>query len=688
MSYDGTLKFNTSIDESGFNTGISSIGSIAKTGLSAVTATFAAVTTAAATAVIAIGTAAISAYAEYEQLVGGVETLFDESSDKVLEYANNAYKTAGLSANEYMTTVTSFSASLLQSLGNDTEAAAEKADMAITDMSDNANKMGSNMEDIQNAYQGFAKANYTMLDNLKLGYGGTTTEMERLLADAEAISGIEYDISSYADIVDAIHVIQTEMGITGTTAEEASTTIQGSISSMSAAWTNMLTGLTDESQDFDQLLSNLFDSIVTVGENLIPRMSVVLSGITQLITTLAPQILELIPSLIDDIFASIAESTDTQSISVIGGLFADIISLLLSYMPQILEAGVEVFSGFINGFIDNWDVIASAGMEVINGIISGITSAIPDLIPAAFETIVSFAQDIVDNLPAIVDTGIDIILAIVEGIINCLPTLIEQVPVLINTFTDTLYGLLPTILMAGVQIIVMLGQGIIDSIPLIMENAGEIVKAILNVISLLNLASTGKSIITSLGTGIKDKISVIKTIITDLISSIKNYFSSTKWSAIGTAIMAGIAAGINGGISTIVNAAKSAAESALNAAKSFLGIASPSKVFKNEVGLQMAAGVGIGFEENLPIDDMDGALSDSISAMSDTASGVTSTPIASTDSISAQVDSINTPEDDDPNNDDGGTTVIPVYIGNEKIDEIVVKSKKRVNSKSGGYANA
>lgn len=223
-----------------------------------------------------LATAATKAYADYEQLVGGVETLFKDSADTVIANSQKAYQTAGMSANDYMETVTGFSASLLQSLGGDTVAAAQKADMAIIDMSDNANKMGTSIESIQTAYQGFAKQNYTMLDNLKLGYGGTKEEMERLLKDATKLSGIEYDISSYADIVDAIHVVQTEMGITGTTAKEASTTISGSISSAKAAWQNLLVGMADDTQDLDTLVDNFFDSIVTVGDNIIPRIGIVL----------------------------------------------------------------------------------------------------------------------------------------------------------------------------------------------------------------------------------------------------------------------------------------------------------------------------------------------------------------------------------------------------------------------------
>src|SRR5574344_122144 len=229
-----------------------------------------AVAVAAGAAAVKLGKEVISAYADYEQLVGGVDTLFKENSQQLQDYASNAYKTAGLSANDYMETVTSFSASLISSLGGDTEKAVKYADMAITDMSDNANKMGTDMESIQNAYQGFAKQNYTMLDNLKLGYGGTKSEMERLLADAEAISGIKYDISSYADVVDAIHVIQTEMGITGTTAKEASTTIDGSVKSMKSAWSNLVVGIADDNQDFEKLVDKFVDSVATVGENILP----------------------------------------------------------------------------------------------------------------------------------------------------------------------------------------------------------------------------------------------------------------------------------------------------------------------------------------------------------------------------------------------------------------------------------
>ena len=280
---------------SGISKVLGGIGSVA----TAVGKTVAVGVGVASTAVVAMGKSAVSAYADYEQLVGGVETLFKDSAKTVIENASKAYTTAGMSANEYMSTVTSFSASLLQSLGNDTVKASEKADMAITDMSDNANKMGTSMEMIQNAYQGFAKGNMTMLDNLKLGYGGTKEEMQRLLEEAEKISGIEYDISSYADIVDAIHVVQNEMGITGTTAKEASSTISGSIASTKSAWKNLMTGLADSNANIPQLVGNVLSSGTTVLKNIIPVAKQVLASIPEAISEISPQAGQAFQSILD-----------------------------------------------------------------------------------------------------------------------------------------------------------------------------------------------------------------------------------------------------------------------------------------------------------------------------------------------------------------------------------------------------
>ena len=331
-------------------------------------------------ALVDLGKQSIQGFAEQEQLIGGVDTLFKESSAQVQQYANNAYKTAGMSANQYMETVTSFSASLLQSLGGDTKAAAEKADQAITDMSDNINKMGSDAQSVQNAYQGFAKANYTMLDNLKLGYGGTKEEMQRLLTDAEKIAGIKYDIASYADIVDAIHVVQTEMGITGTTAKEAATTIEGSANSMKSAWSNLITGMSNENLNLGDLVQNVVDSVGTFADNLIPRLQIMLprfaEGLTQLANGLAPYVgpaLEtLLPSLVQGI----------------GGLVSGIV--------QALPAAVEAISAVIPMLVEQLTIllpqIISAGVEIIAALASGIGENLPTLIPAVVDAIITITE--------------------------------------------------------------------------------------------------------------------------------------------------------------------------------------------------------------------------------------------------------------------------------------------------------
>ena len=333
------------------------IGKVAAAGVAAATAGVAALTK-----------EAMVQYAEYEQLAGGVETLFKENADTVMGYAENAYKTAGLSANEYMNTVTSFSASLLQSLDNDTSQAAGKANLAITDKSDNANKMGTAMESIQYAYQGFAKQNYTMLDNLKLGYGGTKEEMERLLEDAGKLSGIKYDISSFSDIVDAIHVVQTELGITGTTAKEAATTIQGSINATKSAWANLLTGIADENADVEQLVNNLVDSASTAAENIMPRIEQILSGIGDFVAKIAPTVVERIPQLISDI------------------------------LPKLLQAGMDALAGVAQGIGDALPTLIQCALDAILTFAKGLSQSVPQMFRAFIGIISILATTLLDNM--------------------------------------------------------------------------------------------------------------------------------------------------------------------------------------------------------------------------------------------------------------------------------------------------
>ena len=390
---------------------VETIGSKLKSGLATAAKVGAAAVAAAGTAVVAIGKQAIEQYSEYEQLVGGVETLFKQSADTVMGYAENAYKTAGLSANEYMNTVTSFSASLLQSLGGDTEAAANYADMAITDMSDNANKLGTSMEMIQNAYQGFSKQNYTMLDNLKLGFGGTKEEMQRLLDEAEKLSGIEYDISSYADIVDAIHTVQTEMGITGTTQLEASTTIQGSIASMKAAYDNFITGLGDENADMAELITNLLGSTVTVAENLLPVVERIL-----------------------------------ENIGVV-----------------VQEKGPEMIEKFVSYAIDKLPDIIELGMKIVIALVKGLAQNLPQLVTGVLNMAATIIKTLVESIPDVIEVGKDIVRGVWDGIKAMGSWIKEKVSGFFGGIVDNVKGVLgihsPSRVFAGIGENMALGLG-------------------------------------------------------------------------------------------------------------------------------------------------------------------------------------------------------------------------------------
>lgn len=408
-----------------------------------------------ATGLSAMVKSAVSDYADYEQLVGGVETLYKESADTVITNAANAYKTAGMSANEYMETVTSFSASLLQSLGNDTVAAASKADMALSDMSDNANKMGTDMEAIQNAYQGFAKQNYTMLDNLKLGYGGTRSEMERLLEDATQLSGVEFDINSYADIIDAIHVVQTEMGITGTTAKEASTTIQGSIGSMKAAFENFLTGMADPEQDFDALLGNLVDSVVTVADNLVPRIAATLprlvDGLISLIQALVPQI----PGILSQLLPAIITGA-TDLINGIVAVLPQLISILLQSLPALIDGVVQIFNGIIEALPQIIQMLCDALPELIPLLISaaaqmilGLCEALPEIIQAIIDALpsvlTSIVSSLIENLPLLIQGAIQLIIGLVKAFPQIFIVMFKSIPTIVKQLVDSFKKAFPDV---------------------------------------------------------------------------------------------------------------------------------------------------------------------------------------------------------------------------------------------------
>lgn len=458
------------------------IGTFAKWGAAAATA--------AATATAALVKSAVTAYSDYEQLVGGVETLFKDSASEVQKYAANAYQTAGLSANEYMETVTGFSASLLQSLDGDTKAAAEKANVAITDMSDNANKMGTSMESIQNAYQGFAKQNYTMLDNLKLGYGGTKEEMQRLLEDAEKLSGQKFDLSSYADIVDAIHVVQTEMGITGTTAKEAATTIQGSVNMTKAAWKNLVVGIADDTQDFDVLVNNFVDSVTTAGENILPRVEIALKGVGTLVEKLAPVIAKTVPNIVSTTLPSMIKAGTSMIRALLDGLLKavpelipcfknivnQLISVIVTNLPMILNAAVTIAGAIVSGLVEALPDILDAGIELIQSLAQGLTNGIPTILSTAITIVSQLASTLIQNVPQIVQTGIQLLLGLANGILQAVPQLLQELPGIITQMVENILSCIPMIIECGIELLTSL----VDALPQIIDTIVSVLPEIIS----------------------------------------------------------------------------------------------------------------------------------------------------------------------------------------------------------------
>ena len=585
-----TTEANKGIDEVGQKT--SGLGEKLKSGLATAGKVAVAGVAAGATAIGALGTKAVAAYADYEQLVGGVETLFKDSQDQVMDYANNAYKTAGLSANEYMETVTSFSASLLQSLDGDTSAAADKANLAITDMSDNANKMGTDMTAIQNAYQGFAKSNYTMLDNLKLGYGGTQAEMERLLADAEKISGIKYDISSYADIVDAIHVVQTEMGITGTTAEEAASTIQGSFGMMKSAWQNLVTGMADPDQDLGVLVGNFTDSVVIAGNNLIPRIQELLPRIVEATTSLIGTVSEQLPAILGTVLPSLVEGAT----NLVTGLMA----ALPSVLSVLADVAPTVINTLVPALIELLPQITQTGIDVIVSLAQGIADALPQLIPAATDAIIKIVEVLTspENLGNLIDAALAIILALVDGLVDATPKLIAAVPDVITNLVTAIIANMPKILEAGVEITMALADGLIKAIPELIAAIPNLILGIVQGIidNLPEIIMAGPKIIAALATGLIEAIPDIVMVIPQLIRSIVDTFLSFDWGSIGKNIVDGIKNGFVNMWNSFKQTVENVFTGLVDGVKSFLGIASPSKVFAG-IGGYMAEGLGQGFDK-------------------------------------------------------------------------------------------
>lgn len=438
---------------------------------------------------------AVSQYADYEQLVGGVDTLFKDSSATVQRYARDAFQTAGLSANAYMETVTGFSASMIQSLGGDTAQAAELSNQALIDMSDNANKMGTDMESIQNAYQGFAKRNYEMLDNLKLGYGGTQEEMQRLLSDAEKLTGQKYDITSFADVTQAIHAIQTEMGITGTTAKEASTTISGSFNAVKAAGMNVFADLVNGGANLNNSINALVESAATFGNNIIPAVEKALSGLNTLIEGIAPVIGEVLPQLVSTLLPLLTSSVVT--------LLQTLVSSIAANAPQLSQALITALFTAIQGLATLLPEVMNAAQQILLGLMQGLTAAAPQLISSAVMMMDTLVNGLISNLPMLVMAALNLIMALVSGLISNLPQMIQSAVSLITGLIQGIATMLPQIIQMGIQLVFQLAVGLIQAIPYLIAAVPQLISAIWDGIASINWLDLGIQVVKGIWDGIK-----------------------------------------------------------------------------------------------------------------------------------------------------------------------------------------
>lgn len=584
MGYDGSLKFNTKINESGFNSGISKLGSVASGGLKVIAGSVAGV----AAAFGAVSKMSLDSVASLEQNIGGVETLFKDSAQTVIDNANNAYKTAGVSANKYMETVTSFSASLLQGLGNNTAEAARIADMAMVDMSDNANKFGSNMTDIQNAYQGFAKQNYTMLDNLKLGYGGTQAEMIRLINDSgilnEKIENL--DNVSFDQIIQAIHKIQENMGIAGTTSAEALTTIEGSVQSAKAAFDNFLNGSSSPQE--------LADAVKAAAEN-------ITNNLMQIVPRLAKELPEVGNLLMDSLSQSLNSGKLGEMMQIGGQVISNITTGIIQALPGIVTASAQIISSFAQNISTSIPQLLSSGIQIIQAIVSGMmqilpsvgllatqlittlyeqlttqgpsllqqgyellsnlidgfVQAIPEALPKALDFIQGIGEKLAEAAPVMIQKGFELLQKLVEGIVSAIPILIERVPEIISTFANIINDNFPTILMKGAELLGQLALGLIQAIPTLIANIPQIIAAIVDALMAFQWLNLGKSIIKFLGDGITSMVGFVKTAGTNILNGIKGSIQNlpSTLANIGKSAIHNLGSTISGMVSYVKTAA-------------------------------------------------------------------------------------------------------------------------------------
>lgn len=523
-------------------------------------------------ALAGVGKSSLDAYASWQQAVGGVDTLFKDASSTVQKHAADAYRTAGISANQYMEQVTSFSASLISSLGGDTAKAAELGDIAMVDMSDNANKMGTDIESIQQTYQSLARGNYAMLDNLKLGYGGTKSEMERLIQDANKVKQAngemgDLSIDKFSDVVQAIHIMQQQMGITGTTEEEAAKTIEGSVNMMKAAWQNWLAELGKDNADINGLTKQLVDSIGTVIQNVGPRIAQIITGITaalpQLFSSLGSTLPALVMQILPPVLGALGQlgtmlltSATTWITTSLPQLLAQFQSWVTSSLPSFLQSGLSMTTNLLQGIVQALPQIASTAVTVLTTLLDGLSAQLPQLIPIGINAVLNLVQGILNNLPQIIDSGLKLILGLAQGLINAMPDLVGKAPILIGQLVGGIINRLPQILQAGVQLLFALANGFISSAP-------RLIGAI-----------------------------------PGMVGQIMRGFTSVNWGSVGLNIITGIATGIAGAAGRLVSAAVNAATNALDWVKRKLGIHSPSRVFRDQVGEMIGEGMAVGIDES------------------------------------------------------------------------------------------
>jgi len=577
----GSIHYDLDLDDSSYNKKVDKAsnkwesfgGKLGGVGKTVAKATGAAIL-AAGTAIVGITTASLKSYADYEQFTGGIKKLFEDTSDTVIKNAQKAYETAGMGANEYMETVTGFSARLLQSLGGDTVKAANIADTAVRDMSDNANTFGTDMESIKTAYQGFAKANYTMLDNLKLGFGGTASEMARLVnesgvmgdsfvATAQNINDVGFD-----KIIEAIHVTQEELNITGTTAKEASGTISGSVNAMKGAWGNLLTSLATGDVEaisgaMDGLgssIGNVFTNISTIIPQIIEGMVGAISQLPKLdLSGIITKIVEQIPMLVE------------LAISLVKGLVEGITENL----PMIVESAMAIVKTLVLGIVDLLPMILVMGIELIISLLQGIAEALPELIPAIIDAVILMVTTLVENLPLIIEAGLQLIIALIEGIVEAIPNLIQFIPNIISSIVTAVIQALPMIVIAALHIIVALTNGLIVAIPQLIVAIPQIILALVTALSKSGktMQESGRNLIAGLWEGIKNSGNWIKDKMRAWIGDVTSFI------------------------------------------KKLFGISSPSKLMEKEVGFNIGSGIASGITKSIDlVENAMGAIGDSVEA--------------------------------------------------------------------------